>query len=125
MLSPPARSEVKLILEPSGLNRGCTSYEGPEVNRVALPPLIGSVYRSPSTSNTSVFPSGLTSIVIQVASSVVNTTSFVGPWAAFTSHFLELRSWANAFVLHSIKRIRRIRIVSLLISEKRPIAESS
>src|SRR5262252_2579312 len=46
--------------------------------RVADPPVIGSVYRSPRRSNTSVRPSGDTSTDIQVPSSVVNLRGRVG-----------------------------------------------
>src|SRR3982751_5411403 len=43
----------------------------PCVRRVALPPVIGSEYRSPRRSNTSVFPSGETSSEIHVPFVVV------------------------------------------------------
>jgi hypothetical protein len=63
------------------------SHEMPEVRTFASPPPIGSVYRSPSRSNTIVLPSGLTSRLIHVPSSVSIATSFVGPGGCSTSHF--------------------------------------
>src|SRR5262245_45912643 len=45
----------------------------PLVNRVARPPVIGMVYRSPSRSNTMVLPSGLTSSEIHVPRVAVNS----------------------------------------------------
>ena len=55
-------------------HRGCESNDGPDVIRVALPPVIGMVYRSPSSSNTIVLPSGETSSDIHVASDVSKLT---------------------------------------------------
>src|SRR6476646_5178812 len=63
---------------PSGENRGWPSNPIPLVMRVALPPLMGTVYRSPSRSKTMVLPSGETSSDIQVPSSVVNDAWRVG-----------------------------------------------
>src|SRR5918999_1761396 len=60
-LSPPDRSETNATRLPSGLKRGWTSYAIPLVSRVARPPAIGIVYRSPRRSNTTVRPSGDTS----------------------------------------------------------------
>jgi len=48
------------------------------VIRVAAPPATGNVYRSPSSSNTIVFPSGDTSSESQVPSCVSNSTVRVG-----------------------------------------------
>src|SRR5688500_5048770 len=69
-LSPPSRSDVKTMSLPSGLNRGCASNAMPLVSCVASPPAIGTVYKSPSRSNTTVRPSGDTSTDIQDPSSV-------------------------------------------------------
>src|SRR6188474_2635453 len=69
-LSPPSRSDVNTTDLPSGEKRGCASYIMPFVNCVAVPPAMGSVYRSPRRSKTIDRPSGLTSSEIQVPSSV-------------------------------------------------------
>ena len=58
---PPLRSEVKTIRVPSGEKRGWASNAMPDVIRVASPPVIGTVKRSPRWSKTMVVPSGLTS----------------------------------------------------------------
>src|SRR5439155_10204224 len=63
---------------PSGEYRGCESNAGPEVMRVAAPPVTGIVYRSPSSSNTIVLPSGETSRESQVPSCASNSTLRVG-----------------------------------------------
>src|SRR6478752_2004579 len=73
-LSPPLRSDTKTIFFPSGLNRGWLSIAMPLVRRVAVPPAIGSVYRSPRRSKTIVWPSGLTSSDIHDALLVVKFT---------------------------------------------------
>src|SRR5437867_2451651 len=73
-LSPPLRSDTKTTRFPSGLNRGCTSIGMPLVKRVALPPSIGIVYRSPRRSKTIVLPSGLTSREIHEPLLVVKLT---------------------------------------------------
>src|SRR5678815_996825 len=71
--------------------------------RVALPPAIGIVYRSPRMSNTIVWPLGETSSEIQDASSVVNLrdrvvmsgSPLVRP-AAFTALSFCVVVWAEA-----------------------------
>ena len=63
---------------PSGEKRGCPSKPVPLVMRVAFPPAIGSVYRSPVRSKTIVFPSGETSSDSHVPSSVVKAVLRVG-----------------------------------------------
>ncbi len=73
-LSPPLRSDTKTIFAPSGLKRGCVSNAIPSVIRVAVPPSMGSVNRSPSMSKTSERPSGLTSSESQEPSSVSRRT---------------------------------------------------
>jgi len=88
--SPPLRSEVKTTFVPSGLKRGCPSTAIPWVSCVAVPPLAGIVYRSPSRSKTSVCPSGLMSTDIHEPSVVVNSTVRVGSrgrpsWKGFSS----------------------------------------
>src|SRR5207253_11195468 len=62
----------RTIIWPSGDHRGIASNALPLVTRVACPPAIGSVYRSPRRSNTIVRPSELTSSEIHVPSVVVN-----------------------------------------------------
>src|SRR5690348_491345 len=74
MFSAPLRSERKTICLPSRDQRGWESNAGPEVIRVAVPPAMGMVYRSPTSSNTMVLPSGETSRDIQVPSDVENET---------------------------------------------------
>src|SRR5690348_11133948 len=74
MFSAPLRSERKTICLPSRDQRGWESNAGPEVIRVAVPPAMGMVYRSPTSSNTMVLPSGETSRDIQVPSDVENDT---------------------------------------------------
>ena len=88
ILSPPPASLVKRIFLPSGLKRGCTSKGKPLRKDLALPPLIGSMYISPSKSNTISLPSGLTSKFIQVPSSVWRETSlkFQLPSGSLTFH---------------------------------------
>src|SRR6266851_2098042 len=74
MFSAPLRSDRKTMCLPSGDQRGCESKLGPEVIRVAAPPVIGIVYRSPSNSKTMVLPSGDTSRDIHVPSDVSKLT---------------------------------------------------
>src|SRR5687767_6942418 len=69
--SAPVRSLTNTMRFPSGEKRGCESHVGPLVMRVAVPPPIGSVYRSPRRSKMTVRPSGETSTDIQVPSLVV------------------------------------------------------
>src|SRR5262245_43433735 len=71
-LSPPLRSLTKTIVLPSGEKCGWPSNAWPLVIRVAFPPAIGTVYRSPRMSKTIVWPFGDTSTVSHVPSSVVN-----------------------------------------------------
>src|SRR2546426_1144411 len=78
MFSPPLRSDRNTMCFPSGEYRGCESNAGPEVMRVAAPPVTGIVYRSPSSSNTIVLPSGETSSESQVPSCASNSTLRVG-----------------------------------------------
>src|SRR5437867_7099194 len=59
---------------PSGDHRGCESKAGPDVIRVAVPAVLGIVYRSPRSSKTIVLPSGETSSDIHVASDVSKLT---------------------------------------------------
>ena len=71
------------------------SYAWPLVMRVAVPPAMGSVYRSPSSSNTMVRPSGDTSSEIHEPSVVVKSSErvpmsgsdFVLPAAVFALSF--------------------------------------
>ena len=72
--SAPLRSVRKTMRLPSGDHRGCESNAGPEVIRVAVPPVTGMVYRSPRSSKTIVLPSGETSSDIHVASDVSKLT---------------------------------------------------
>jgi len=51
---------------------------GSRSDPLRLPPASGSVYRSPSSSNTTVCPSGDTSSDIQVPSDVMKSTARVG-----------------------------------------------
>ena len=67
---------AEIMLE-SGEKAGWLSYAAPCVMRLAVPPLIGSVYRSPSRSNRSVPPSFETSTESQVPSSVENSILLV------------------------------------------------
>src|SRR5258707_361995 len=73
MFSAPERSERNTMRLPSGDQRGGGANAGPAVSRVAAPPTAGSVYRSPSSSNTIVRPSGDTSSDSQVPSDVSNS----------------------------------------------------
>src|SRR6185503_10892512 len=65
-------------LRPSGEKRGWPSNGIPLVSAVAVPPAIGTVYRSPSRSKTMVRPSGDTSSEIHVPSSVSRLIDRVG-----------------------------------------------
>src|SRR5579863_499025 len=66
----PLRSLTYTMCLPSGEKRGSLSYDSPDVIGFAVPPCMGSVYKCPTRSNTSVFPSGDTSRDIHVPSSV-------------------------------------------------------
>ena len=63
------------------------SHAIPCVSARASPPAIGITYRSPSRSNTSSRPSGLTSSAIHVPSRTSSLTSVSSPGGSFTSHF--------------------------------------
>src|SRR6185436_16757876 len=72
---PPAVAMLtKTIFLPSGDHLGCPSNAMPRVSGVAVPPVIGIVYRSPNKSNTSVCPSGDTSTDIHCPTFVVNVS---------------------------------------------------
>ena len=75
----PKAKDAKAIHFPSGEKRGCTSYPAPLVIRVAVPPPMGSVYRSPTSEKTILPPSGDTSSGIHVALSVVKAIVCDGP----------------------------------------------
>src|SRR5262245_3467016 len=91
--SAPLRSLMKTRLLPSGEKRGWLSKDRPPTIRLAWPPAIGSVYRSPSRSNTMVWPSGETSRDIHVPSSVVNSrVSAVLSGSSSSSFFLSCSS---------------------------------
>jgi hypothetical protein len=60
-----------VAVEDDEVCRGMSSKAIPSVRRVACPPDMGTVYRSPSKSNVTISPSGETSKEIQVPSSVV------------------------------------------------------
>src|SRR5262245_37781447 len=89
-LSPPAASLMYAMRLPSGEKRGCISHAIECVSALASPPSIGSVYRSPSRSNTSVLPSGLRSTLIQVPVRESMEAVAASPGGAFTSHFFLL-----------------------------------
>ena len=95
MLLPPLRSEVKAMRLPSGDQRGWISQARPLLMRVAAPPETGMRYRSPSSENTIVRPSGDTSTSIQVPSLVSKRTVLAWPWVDSTLH-LPLSSAASA-----------------------------